>query len=133
MQIRHINGVIRTMLNEIENARLLATSISIAFDADRVQTSGTKDRIGNIMTKVADLELECLTYYQKYIALKRKIISEIQAIDDNIYKRVLILYFVQCKPLSEVADIMHYSWRNIVRVQKRAIEAFGVKYCIKLS
>lgn len=132
-QIRRVDDIIRALFHEIENAKQLAASITIAFGDDRVQTSGNKDRLGNIMSKVADLEIECATYCRKYIALKRKILSEIQAVDNNTYKHILILHFVQCKPLSEVADIMNYSWRNIARLNQKAIDAFGEKYKHKLS
>ena len=54
-QVRRSDRMINNKLSEIYQLKTLATSISVATDGDRVQSSGNKDRMGNTVARLVDL------------------------------------------------------------------------------
>ena len=58
-QIQRYEKVINNKLEEIEHLKSLATSISAsAYGIERVQTSGSQDKIGDTIAKLVDAQRE---------------------------------------------------------------------------
>lgn len=101
------------------------------LSADKVQTSISGDRMGDLLTTCAELEKEIQTLINSFIILRHKIIGEIQALEDRRYVEILYLHYVDYKRLEEIACIMvkndgsPYNYDYIVRLHGAALQEFS--------
>lgn len=87
------------------------TSPSISYDKDRVQTSGSKDMLGDITAEITDLKAEADRMTDEYIDMKEKLKSEIGQVKNERHRTLLIQKYVEEKKNTEIADLnnMKYS------------------------
>ena len=127
-QVRRYDRMISNKLSEIYQLKTLATSISVATDGDRVQSSGNKDRMGNTVARLVDLERETDKLIQVYTDKRQVIISQIDIMEDMNFYDVLFHRYIEGKTFDAIADDMHYSWRQVVRIHDDALAAFEKKF-----
>lgn len=101
------------------------------LSADKVQTSISGDRMGDLMTTCADLEKEIKEMIMDFVILRHRIIGEIQALKDRRYVELLYLAYVDYKRLEEIACVMKktdgspYSYDHIARLHGEALQEFS--------
>lgn len=127
-QISRLDKMINNKLSEIYQLRTMATSITVATDSERVQTSGSKDHMGDSVAKMVDLENEAKELILQYTELRQKIISQIDNMPKEKHYSVLHLKYVDGKTFEEIAVGMGYTWRNIMYFHKDALEEFERLY-----
>lgn len=127
-QVRRYDRMISNKLSEIYQLKTLATSISVATDVDRVQSSGSKDRMGNTVARLVDLQRETEKLIQIYTEKRQAIILQIDDITDVNYYDVLFHRYIEGKTFEAIAGDMHYSWRQVVRIHDDALMEFERKY-----
>lgn len=127
-QVRRYDRMINNKLSEIYQLKTLATSISVATDADRVQSSGNKDRMGNVVARLVDIERETDKLIQVYTEKRQIIISQIDSMEDINFYDVLFHRYIEGKTFEAIADDMHYSWRQVMRIHDDALVAFEKKF-----
>lgn len=127
-QIERMDKTVQNKLSEIYQLKTLATNITVATDKERVQTSGNKDKIGDIVSKILDLENETSLLIDDYLRKKKKIINEIESMSNKNYYHVLFSKYVEYKTMDEIAEKMDYSWRQIIRIHGSALMEFEKKY-----
>lgn len=114
----------RNKIREIQRYRDMSVSITVQNNADRVQTSSDKDKIGSIVAKITDLEQEIAD-----ITVKRdKIIRQIEKIDDADSSQILYSYFVDGENVYTIRDIVHCSRTQIYKLFDKSLEDFKQKY-----
>ena len=92
-QIQRYEKVINNKLEEIEHLKSLATSISAsAYGIERVQTSGSQDKIGDTIAKLVDAQRELADNVVELMDKKQKLIDIIESVKnpqyyDFLYKR----------------------------------------------
>lgn len=100
---------------------------AIVYDKDRVQVSPT-----NQMEEIfAQIDIEAQKYIRarlRYEKEVRKRIDQIAGLDNDLYARVLTLRYVDGKRWEEIACIIGYSFRHVIRVHGQALHAFQVYY-----
>ena len=127
-QVRRYDRMINNKLSEIYQLKTLATSISVATDADRVQSSGNKDRMGNVVARLVDIERETDKLIQVYTEKRQVIISQIDSMEDINFYDVLFHRYIEGKTFEAISDDMHYSWRQVMRIHDDALVAFEKKF-----
>lgn len=123
-QIRKIDSNIKKKSSELYQLKTMATSITVASDNERVQSSGSQDRLGNTVAKIVDAERAIDRMVDEYIDRKRVIINEICSISDDRYNDLLYYRYVSNMNFSEIANVMHMSERHILRLHGEALKAF---------
>lgn len=123
-QISRLNKMIANKLTEIYQLKSIASNISVLNEADKVQTSGSKDRIGDMVSEIVDLEKEAKEYIDIYTDLRRKIIVQIDAMPNENYYKVLFAKYIEEKTFEVIAEEMEYSWRQIIRIHGDALAEF---------
>ena len=68
--------------------------------------SGAKDRIGEIVPKIADAERELMDGIREYTEKRERILRYINRVPNARMKMILMLRFVDQKKWQEVADII---------------------------
>lgn len=128
-QIHRSDWMIKSKSAEIIQLNILATSITAATDNERVQSSGSKDRMGDAVTKIADAKKELVELAYKHLRIKHTIISQIDALQGRTeYVQVLHMRYVQYLNFSDIADDMNYTLRQIMNLHKEAINCFEEQF-----
>ncbi|MCI9127591.1 MAG: DUF1492 domain-containing protein [Eubacterium sp.] len=121
-QINIANRMIENKQEEIQHLHDLATRVTISVESERVQASGSNDKMADIICSATDLETELKKDISDLIKLRRQIMDEIDALEnidmiDLMYKR----YF-QCKKWEQIAEELHMSYRNVIRLHAKALK-----------
>lgn len=131
-QIHRIDRVINNKLSEIYQLKNLACSISVSSDSDRVQTSPDQDPLGSAVAKIVDLENEVNDCIDEFSEKRRKIITQIDSIEDQMQYQVLFSRYIERKTFEKIADDNEYSVRQILRIHGEALlqfeKSFGHEY-----
>lgn len=127
-QIDRLNTMIESKLDEIARLRTLATSVSIHTDKERVQSSGTPDKLGETVAKIYDLEVETDALVDKFIDQRQRIIEQIDGLDNTTYYKILTHTYVKCEKHYDVAYKLGYSERTFYRVMNEALDYFEKRY-----
>lgn len=127
-QIDRINRMINNKLAEIYQLKTMVCSISVSADEDKVQTSSDKDKLGNAVAKIVDLENEINKTIDMYVGKRERIISQIDAITDIMEYQVLFSRYIEGKTFEQIAEDNEYSVRQILRIHGNALVEFEKKF-----
>lgn len=119
--IKKYDKMIANKLLEYCQINSMAYSICVGGDGDRVQTSGNKDKVGSIVSKMVDLETEIDVLAKE----RKKIVSEIEDIDDSLHYDLLAKRYILGMSNQEVAYEVKMSEEEVSREFKKAIDGFG--------
>lgn len=123
-QINRLDRQIQNKLSEIHRLRTMACNVGISDDSERVQTSGTKDRIGNIVSRIVDMEHEVDNMVDK----RFDIVSQIDNMEDTDFYDILSQVYVLKKEMKVIAIDKKMSYSNMKRLHVLALEEFEKKY-----
>lgn len=124
-QIERLDSLIQNRQTEISQLWDLATNITAPSDSERVQTSGSKDRVGDIVSRICNLENEKNEFIDSYMAIKNFSISSMEKMEDLRYYRILFKKYIEYKSLSDIAASMNYSYRQTKRLHGEALQKFS--------
>lgn len=127
-QIKRNDAMIENELEEIERLRTIATNITVATDSERVQSSGDKDRIGKIVSRIADMEKELSERVEFCYTDREKIIRQMESLKEVAEYQVLFFKFVSGMPIERIAERINYSDVHCYRIYKKALKSFEDKF-----
>lgn len=124
-QIERYNRMIEFKTNELKTLREMALVIkSSGSDDMRIQSGSPKNKLEESCIEIADAEQELKALISRFLNAKRRIISEIEQLEDTNEYTVLTMRYVECKRMKEIADKLNYSVKNIERIHTNAIKNF---------
>lgn len=123
-QIERFERMIQNKLSEINQLKTMACNITIPAGNERVQTSSDKDKIGTMVSRIADLEREV----DFMIDQRSTIVKQIESIENTDIYDVLAKRYILKKDLKVIAVERGISLRHIGRVHFDALKAFEKKY-----
>ena len=130
-QIKDFDITITNLQDEIDALYKQASGLSSPAFGERVQTSTSGDSPQEkILLK---LEKHILTYTNlknRYLRLRKKIVDQIDNLDDWRYKRILYLTYIKGWHTAEIADEMNYVPETVRRMRAEAREMFQKKYLV---
>lgn len=129
-QLTSIEKLIQVKTTERERLMALATKVTSALNDCKVETSPDNTKTQNIIIKMAELREEIEEQASRYIALYRKIEEEIDDIEDDRYKLLLIMRYMKGASFSDIADKLGYEKRWTLVLHKRALQDFEKRHCI---
>lgn len=129
-QLTSIEKLIQVKTTERERLMALATKVTSALSDCKVETSPDNTKIQNIIIKMAELREEIEEQASRYTTLYRKIEEEIDDIEDDRYKILLIMRYMKGASFSDIADKLGYEKRWTLVLHKRALQDFEKRYCI---
>lgn len=119
-QIQRYDRVIRNKYVELEQLEAHATGLS-SFYGDRVQTSGSQDKIGDLVAKIVDLQSEIADDTNEYLEKKTQVIKTIDSVKNSVLYDILFKKYVEGKTLDIIADEIGYSYQRIKELHLSAI------------
>lgn len=123
-QIERLDRMIQNKLSEICQLKHIATSITIVPKEVNVQVSSDKDRMGNAVSKLLDLEKETDQLVDDYIEKRKRIIEQIDSMEDANMYHVLSERYIMRKELGVIAVEMGYSFKQVCRIHGDALKEF---------
>lgn len=93
-----------------------------AFKVSGMPRGGTPVTIGDLLIEKNELEDRIARMKVKGDKIKKKILNEIDSLDDYRYCEILEGYFIECKSLEDIALEEGYTIRHVYRLYKKGIE-----------
>ena len=89
---------------------------------ERVQTSLKPDKIGDLVARIADLQLDLIEAEADALQVMTEVRNVIDKVTDPTCRLLLHRRYVLLIKWSAIADEMHYSYTGIMAVHRRALE-----------
>lgn len=129
-QLLSIERLIQVKTTERERLMALATKVTSALSDCKVETSPDNTKTQNIIIKMAELREEIEEQTSRYTSLYHKIEEEIDSMEDDRYKILLIMRYMKGASFSDIADKLGYEKRWTLVLHKRALQDFKKRHCI---
>lgn len=126
---KRIDSFIRAKEEELEVLRLKASSVgSVNLSADKVQTTPNPSKLQDNVIAI----IECEEKIKKAIADLRKLHTEItekiDEIENDDFRLILILRYLNLKEWEFIAVEMNFSYSHTLFLHKQALDAFQKKH-----
>ena len=129
-QLISIEKLIQVKTTERERLMALATKVTSALNDCKVETSPDNTKTQNIIIKMAELREEIEEQASRYTSLYHKIEEEIDSMEDDRYRSLLIMRYMKGASFSDIADKLGYEKRWTLVLHKRALKDFEKRHCI---
>ncbi len=114
-RVRKIDRLIENKLAEALHWKTVAMGTSTNSEGERVQSSGSKQKMADAVARYVDIESEINAEIDKLANVRREIVLTIEALPVDEYDMLYQVY-VNCKELQDVATDMDksYSWATTI-------------------
>ena len=119
-QIKKLDKLIENKLAEKEQWKLIASGTTIQLK-ERVQSSGSQQKMANAIVRYVDIESEINACIDSLVSKKRDVISVIEQLDVTEYD-ILHKVYVQYLSLYDVAEIYDKSYSWVTSVHGNALK-----------
>ena len=119
-QIKKLDKLIENKLAEKEQWKLIASGTTIQL-RERVQSSGSQQKMADAVVKYIDIESEINACIDSLISKKKDVISVIEQLDVTEYD-ILHKVYVQYLSLYDVAEIYDKSYSWVTSVHGNALK-----------
>ena len=127
-QIERLDKMITNKLAEIYQLKIMACSITVSGDSERVQTSGNQDKLGSTIAKIVDLERETDELVDSLVDKRKEILSQIDNMKNIDHYDVLHKHYVERRTFQDIADSENWSIRQVFNIHGRALQEFEKIY-----
>ena len=111
---------IALLTSSVAALRSLATSLSAPIGGDRVQASGSSDRVGRLVAEIADAEVEMEKEIQRITELRLEALTMIKELQDP-ERTVMYLRYIAGMNWERIGDEVHYEYHYLFRIRHKAL------------
>ncbi len=108
---RTLNSYIDCKLEEVAHLRDLATRLTPTKMFDH--NGNTTDKVGRTVAKIVDLEREIDREVDELVEMRKEIEETISKIEDERFKTLLTMRYINGYKWEKIALEMHYSYSSI--------------------
>lgn len=124
-RIRFLDKTISAKLEQITAHRSLAAKVtSVLQESPQFHSGYYEDRLANIVAKIVDLEEQLQKDLEEYINLKRKVIMQINSMEDGRLKLVLYHRYLNQKTWEDIACDLNCSTQWVHTLHGQALQEF---------
>ena len=124
-RIRFLDKTISAKLEQIMVHRSLAAKVtSVLQEGPQFHSGYYEDRLANIVAEIVDLEEQLQKDLEEYINLKRKVIMQINSIEDGRLKLVLYHRYLNQKTWEDIACDLNCSTQWVHTLHGQALQEF---------
>ena len=98
-----------------------ATNVTMQLEGDRVQTSGSKDRVGTLSGMIVDMDMQIARLLEEYSTTLQIVFGLMTKLDKQDHFDVIFHRYIEHKTIEETADIMCRGTEAIKKIQRDAI------------
>lgn len=123
-KIRLYDSRINNSLEELSDLEEMVTRITPVLKPDVVSSSGNQDKLGDTVAKICDLKAQINRDIDTYVDLKREAAEKLKKVEKTEYYNVLFKRYFEFKKWEQIALEMGYGFRNVTKLNGRALQAF---------
>ncbi len=122
-QLSLIDLYIDSKLKEIDNLTELTKKISCVTDNMIVGADKSRGIFSPTMQKIVDLQTVYSQDMAELLGRKDSIIKAIEAVENDTYRAILQMRYVQSSQWQSIADELGYDLRHVYRLHNAALKA----------
>lgn len=122
-RVEKIDAVIEFKLIEKQQWKDIALGITAHMDGERVQSSGTKDKMASAVERCVDAEQEIDILIDKLVDTKKEVIQTIEGLESPMWYKLLHKRYIQYIPLVDIADEWGKDYTTITTMHGRALQS----------
>ena len=115
----HINNEVA----EMSRLKDMVTNITPTLKDDVVSGSGSKDKLGDTVAKIVDLQDEINRAIDEFVDRKNEVCAIIDSLQNPDHVALLHKRYVEYLTWEQIACDMHISYRHATRMHGRALQA----------
>lgn len=123
LQVKLLDEKIQVNKETLDALRAKLTNITSKLNDVKVQSSN-QSNFDETLADVIDTESKLTRDMCKYIRLKYKILSEINAMEDNTLSVILFKRYILNKSLNQIAKELNYSYDHLRHLHLKALREF---------
>lgn len=85
------------------------------------KSKAESDRIQSAVEKITELEEQLITDFERCGETRNKIFEAINSVENDKYRELLIMRYIDGKTFEHIAFALDYSWRHVHRVHSNAL------------
>lgn len=120
-QVKSCDTRINNKLDELTVLKSIALKVTTSLSHAPAH-SGNQDKIGDIASKIVDLEAEINTTVDELVDKTREISAVIDQIQNTDQLSVLYKRYFQFETWEQIACEMHMTYRNVCYIHGRALQ-----------
>ena len=124
MKIRLYDARIENGLQELSALEDMVMRITPVLKQDVVSSSGSQDKLGDTVAKIADLRDQINRDVDAFVDLKKEAAAKLARLENSEHFKVLYMRYFSYYTFEKIATEMYCSIRNIWRIHGRALQAF---------
>lgn len=118
---RALDGKIESMTEQLQVWNARATKITATISQEP-KAAGSGDQLQRCIDQICELQTEIAQEMDKLRKRKQQIETAIFALNEKSYQDILWYRYIQGMTFEEIAIKMNYSWRQVCRKHKNAVE-----------
>lgn len=127
-QLKMLDTKIEHMQAQLDMLKAAAVmNGAIDYSKEKVQTSASGDGLCNAVSRYIDKDRQITAEIDKLVDLRRKIISELHSLDNELYMDILFKRYVEYrkyKDLDAIADALGYTSEYMRHLHGWALQEF---------
>lgn len=127
-QLRDMKRRIACKRRDAQMWRSIAESLSVPIEGDRVQSTGSGDKMAESVAKAVDCEREIDKLTFTMLKLQEEIMKRIDSMENYNHSIILSEYYVHGMSLNKISAEWGRSVRHLKRVKSEAIASFGERF-----
>ena len=121
-QVEKLDAIIKNKLIEKQQWKEIALGITANMEGERVQASGTKNKMADAVAKCVDIESEIDGLIDKLIDMKKEVTQTIEKLESPSEYRLLHMRYIQFIPLKDIAERWNTEYTNVTTAHGRALK-----------
>lgn len=118
---RALDGKIESMTEQLQVWNARATKITATISQEP-KAAGSGDQLQRCIDQICELQTEIAKEMDKLRKRKQEIETAIHGLNEKSYQDILWYRYIQGMTFEEIAIKMNYSWRQVCRKHKNAVE-----------
>lgn len=118
---RALDGKIKSMTEQLQVWNARATKITATISQEP-KAAGSGDQLQRCIDQICELQTEIAQEMDKLRKRKQEIETAIHGLNEKSYQDILWYRYIQGMTFEEIAIKMNYSWRQVCRKHKNAVE-----------
>lgn len=118
---RALDGKIESMTEQRQVWNARATKITATISQEP-KDAGSGDQLQRCIDQICELQTEIAQEMDKLRKRKQEIETAIHGLNEKSYQDILWYRYIQGMTFEEIAIKMNYSWRQVCRKHKNAVE-----------
>lgn len=127
-QAYHIDRKIECKLQQVESLRNLATRVTSVFSDMPHCTTTDSCKLEKTITKIIDLENEIDADIDRLVDLKKEISHVINSVENEEYRIILEMRYLNFRTWEEIAVALHYTVRWIYKLHSKALQKIKTRH-----